>query len=91
MSDELDFSNFPTSDQPVEGPIKDETDRMLDEVLLTLKLERAVIFVKVDGAWRVSSAHEVPTNNFLFEQVTIGSEGQTPGSKQSSVRASVTD
>lgn len=64
MSDELDFSNFPTSDQPVEGPIKDETDRMLDEVLLTLKLERAVIFVKVDGAWRVSSAHEVPTNNF---------------------------
>lgn len=37
---------------------------MLDEVLLTLKLERAIIFVKDLIGWRVASAHEIPTKNF---------------------------
>lgn len=37
---------------------------MLDEVLLTLKLERAIIFVKDLIGWRIASAHEIPTKNF---------------------------
>lgn len=60
----FDKSNFPTSDLPLDADLQGETDRLLDEVLLTLKLERAVIFVKVDSAWRVASAHEVPTEDF---------------------------
>lgn len=64
MIDDMDFPDIPTSDEPPSEEISQETDKMLDEVLLTLKLERAVIFVKVDGKWHVSSAHEVPIKNF---------------------------
>jgi len=61
---DFDLSKFPTSDSPPSEVIKRETDRMLDEVLLTLKLERSVIFVKPEGLWLVASAHEVPTKDF---------------------------
>lgn len=64
MIEDPDFSNFPTSDHPPSDNIVQETDKMLDEVLLTLKLERAVIFVKLEGMWRVSSSHEVPVKDF---------------------------
>jgi GAF domain-containing protein len=57
-------SPFVTSNQPPDSQVTAETDRMLDEVLLTLRLERAVIFVKMGDSWQVSSAHEVPTDDF---------------------------
>lgn len=60
----FDNGNFATSDLPLSDDLQAETDRLLDEVLLTLKLERALILVKVDSAWRVASAHEVPTEDF---------------------------
>lgn len=64
MIEDPDLADFPTSDESPSEEIRQETDKMLDEVLLTLKLERAVIFVKLDGSWQVSSAHEVPTHDF---------------------------
>lgn len=57
-------AEFPTSDLPPEPHIKDEAARMIDEVLLTLKLERAVIVVKSNSGWTVASAHEIPTEDF---------------------------
>ena len=59
-----EFDNFPTSDDLAPAEIREETDRLLDEVLLTLKLERAVILVKLSDSWCVASSHEVPTENF---------------------------
>lgn len=59
-----ELPNFPTSDDLASAEIREQTDKMLDEVLLTLKLERAVIFVKTAGCWSVASSHEVPTDNF---------------------------
>lgn len=56
---------------------------MLDEVLLTLKLERAIIFVKDLIGWRVASSHEIPTKNFwatapisltVVQSVALGGE-----------------
>lgn len=58
-----DFS-LPTSEKALPTEMQAETDRMLDEVLLTLKLERAIILLKVMGAWRVGSSHEIPTQDF---------------------------
>lgn len=55
---------LPTSDQPLPDKLQSASDHMLDEVLLTLKLERALTFAKIDGAWRVGSSHEVPTDDF---------------------------
>lgn len=57
-------TNFLTSDLPPDEKLTLETAKILDELLLSLKLERAVIFVKTNGAWRVASAHEVETNDF---------------------------
>lgn len=36
----------------------------LNEVLLTLKLERAAIMICDAEGWKVACAHEIPTNNF---------------------------
>lgn len=59
-----DIDNFPTNDTPLEESKREETDRILDELLLTLKLERAAIFVKGPDGWQVGSAHDIPTKDF---------------------------
>ena len=56
--------DFPTSDDPVSPSVKAETDRIMEEILLSLKVERAVIFVKVEGRWHLASSHEVAVNDF---------------------------
>ena len=61
---ENDSPQLKTSDLTPPPHTMDLTDGMLNEILLTLKLERAVIFVKSDLGWQVSSAHEIPTDNF---------------------------
>lgn len=83
MIEDPDLANFPNSDESPSEEIKRETDKMLDEVLLTLKLERAVIFLKLNGSWQVASAHEVPTHDFWnvaplsLGVVSSASQGET--------------
>ena len=62
--DQFDPANFPTSSEPVNDRLKELCDRMMDEILLTLKLERAVILVRPANHWQIATAHEVPTRDF---------------------------
>lgn len=64
MNSDAGPSDFQTSDLPPEPIVKDESVKMLDEILLTLKLERAVIFTKSHLGWVVACSHEVPTEDF---------------------------
>lgn len=61
---EYDSPQIKTSELTPPPHTMDLTDGMLNEIMLTLKLERAVIFVKSELGWQVSSAHEIPTENF---------------------------
>lgn len=64
MMDQFDPSSFPTSSEPANDRLKSVCDRMMDEILLTLRLERAVILVRPGEHWQIASAHEVPTRDF---------------------------
>ena len=60
----MDDFSLPTSDEPLPETLANESENMLGEILLTLQLERALTLFKIDGAWRVGSSHEIPTNDF---------------------------
>ena len=64
MMDQFDPASFATSSEPANERLKGPCDRMMDEILLTLKLERAVILVRPGEKWQIASAHEVPTKDF---------------------------
>lgn len=59
MSTDLTISEAPLS--PRIQALALET---LNEVLLTLRLERAVILLNDRDGWKVGCAHEIPTDNF---------------------------
>ena len=52
------------SDAPLSRRIQEIALDTLNEVLLTLKLERAVILLHDRDGWKVGCAHEIPTDNF---------------------------
>ncbi len=56
--------NLRTSETSPSDAIVDMAQETLNEVLLTLKLERAVILILDEDGWKVACAHEIPTNNF---------------------------
>jgi GAF domain-containing protein len=58
-----DFT-LPTSELPIPEELQAESENMLGEVLLTLKLERAITLIKIEGQWRVGASHEISTNDF---------------------------
>ncbi len=58
------MSDLRVSDAPLPDPIQDIAFETLNEVLLTLKLERAVIVLNDADGWKVGCAHEIPTENF---------------------------
>ena len=73
MSEDLDFKKFPTSDEPVPPSAQAETNEVLEEILLSLKAERVLIFLKVEGTWRIANAHEVDTRDFwVLAPVSLG-------------------
>ncbi len=53
-----------TSPKPPSPKTTDLTDSFLAEVLLTLNLERALIFVNEVDGWKPSSSHEIPLEDF---------------------------
>lgn len=53
-----------TSATPPSPEIAELTDSFLAEVLLTLNLERALIFVNDEDGWKPSSSHEIPLEDF---------------------------
>ena len=57
-------SDLRVSESPLSERIQDIALETLNEVLLTLKLERAVILLYDRDGWKVGCAHEVPTENF---------------------------
>jgi GAF domain-containing protein len=57
-------SDLTISDKPLAPRIEEIALETLNEVLLTLKLERAVILLHDRDGWKVGCAHEIPTERF---------------------------
>lgn len=55
---------FKTSDEAVATEIAEITDAMLDEILLTLKLERAAVLLEDESGWKIASTHDLPKDGF---------------------------
>lgn len=60
----LRVSDLTVSNIPLAEDIQDIALETLNEVLLTLKLERAVILLCDADGWKVGCSHEIPTENF---------------------------
>lgn len=58
------MSDLRVSDNPLAKNLQDLAQETLNEILLTLKLERAVILIQDEEGWKVACAHEIPTEKF---------------------------
>jgi GAF domain-containing protein len=57
-------SDLRIGETPLSERIQEIALETLNEVLLTLKLERAVILLNDRDGWKVGCAHEIPTERF---------------------------
>jgi GAF domain-containing protein len=57
-------SDLRVSETPLADNIQDIALETLNEVLLTLKLERAVVLIHEPDGWKVACSHEIPTEKF---------------------------
>ena len=58
------MSDLRVSDNPLSENLLALAQETLNEVLLTLKLERAAVLIKDDEGWKIACAHEIPTEKF---------------------------
>lgn len=58
------MNDLRVSHTPTDERIQEIALETLNEVLLTLKLERAVILLHDEQGWKVVCSHEIPTENF---------------------------
>ena len=58
------MSDLRVSENRLSEKVHDIALETLNEVLLTLKLERAVIVILDSDGWKVACAHEIPTEKF---------------------------
>jgi hypothetical protein len=60
----MDEFTLPTSDQPLPEKLRYVSERLLEEILIELKLERALTLVNLDGTWSVGTSHELCIDDF---------------------------
>lgn len=64
LGEEGSVSDLRVSDKPLAPRIQQIALDTLNEVLLTLKLERAAILLNDRDGWKVACAHEIPVETF---------------------------
>ncbi len=58
------MSDLSVSENPLAENLQELAQETLNEVLLTLKLERAAVLIRDEEGWKVACAHEIPTERF---------------------------